>query len=211
MVTDREDAAQLVEKVEAKKPDLVEFRLDQTKDLATIETIAQKKTFPAIVADRSKRDARTSREFQDAVVAAGFEFVDVDIGSSDARAAVQNAKSQGAQVIVSSHDFSETPTVAKLQSIRVSAITLGADICKIVTTAQHPRDNLTVLGFLAAKPAEARIVSFAMGAIGTPSRILAPLFGAEFTFASLTEQSRTAEGQLTIDNIRSVWQLLGIQ
>ena len=81
---------------------------------------------------------------------------------------------------------------------------------KIVTTAKYPRDNLTVLNFVENNATTARLVSFAMGPLGIPSRVLSPLFGAEFTFASLGEQSRTAEGQLSIDNLRNVWQILGV-
>jgi 3-dehydroquinate dehydratase/shikimate dehydrogenase len=87
----------------------------------------------------------------------------------------------------------------------------GGDVCKIVTTAVHPRDNLTILDFLERHSQSTRLVSFAMGSVGTPSRILSPLFGGEFTFASIDEKSTTAEGQLSIDHLRTVWQLLGIQ
>ncbi len=75
-----------------------------------------------------------------------------------------------------------------------SQIRTGSDVCKIVTTAVHPRDNLSILRFIEERSAETRLVSFAMGRHGIPSRVLSPLFGAEFTFASLTETSKTADG-----------------
>jgi 3-dehydroquinate dehydratase type I len=83
-------------------------------------------------------------------------------------------------------------------------------VCKIVTAAKHPRDNLTILSFVESNASTSRLVSFAMGQIGIPSRVLATLYGAEFTFASLGEESQTAEGQLSIDNLRKVWQILGV-
>lgn len=87
----------------------------------------------------------------------------------------------------------------------------GADMCKVVTTALQARDNLTVLDFVAEEAAKVSLVSFAMGQRGIPSRVLSPLFGAAFTFASLTEESKTAEGQLSMDQLRNAWQILGIQ
>jgi 3-dehydroquinate dehydratase/shikimate dehydrogenase len=92
-----------------------------------------------------------------------------------------------------------------------SQIKNGGDVCKIITTAIYPRDNLSILHFLEEESTRTKLVSFAMGQQGIPSRILSPLFGAEFAFASLNEASKTADGQLTIDDLRSAWQLLGVQ
>ncbi len=87
----------------------------------------------------------------------------------------------------------------------------GGDVCKIVTTAVKPSDNLTILDFVAKEAINARLVSFAMGPRGIPSRILSPWFGAEFTFAAFSEELKTADGQLSVDALRMVWQTLEIQ
>jgi 3-dehydroquinate dehydratase type I len=211
MVDDSENIDQLLGHVSQKKPDLVEFRLDKLSNFATIEEIARKKTFPAIATDKSDRDAGTTEKLLLSAASAGFEFVDLDLSYPLAKAAVRQVKSLGAEVIVSFHDSSKTPPAEKLKEVLDSQIRAGSNICKIVTTALHPHDNLSILHFLEEKSAKTRLVSFAMGRQGIPSRILSPLFGAEFTFASLAEDSKTADGQLTIDNLRSVWQLLGVQ
>jgi 3-dehydroquinate dehydratase len=49
-----------------------------------------------------------------------------------------------------------------------------------------------------------------MGKLGIASRVLSPFFGAEFTFASIDDQSKTAEGQMSIDDLRWVWKMLGL-
>jgi 3-dehydroquinate dehydratase type I len=120
-------------------------------------------------------------------------------------------KSEGAEVILSFHDDSRTPPREELTKILEAEKKLGGDICKIVTTARQPRDNLTLLSFVENESANVRLVSFAMGTHGVPSRILSPWFGAEFTFAALSDKLKTAEGQLTIDELRSAWQILGLQ
>jgi 3-dehydroquinate dehydratase type I len=113
-------------------------------------------------------------------------------------------------VILSSHDFSKTPPPEELNRILEAEKRLGGDICKLVTTARSQHDNLTILTFLEAEANDTKLVSFAMGREGVTSRILSPIFGAQFTFAALSEESRTADGQLTLDELRSAWQILGI-
>lgn len=209
-VDDNENIDQLMGLISEKNPDLVEFRLDKLSSFGALQEIARKKTFPAIATDKSNRDADMTSERLLAAASAGFELVDVDLYSPLASTAVRQVKALGAEAIVSFHDLLKTPSRDELKGVLDSQIRTGSDVCKIVTTAVHPRDNLSILRFIEERSAETRLVSFAMGRHGIPSRVLSPLFGAEFTFASLTEASKTADGQLTIDNLRSVWQLLGV-
>ncbi len=210
MVDGSENLDQLMGLLSQKKPDLVEFRLDNLSNFAALEDIAHKKTFPAIAADKSNRDAATTRKRLMTAASSGFEFIDLDLASPHVRSDVRQVKSMGSGVIVSFHDFSKTPSRNELGEVLDSEIKAGSDVCKVVTTALCPRDNLSILRFLEEESSKTRLVSFAMGHHGIVSRILSPLFGAEFTFASLTEASKTADGQLTIDNLRSAWQLLGV-
>ena len=168
------------------------------------------KPFQAIATDKSNRASADKEEILLAAAAGGFEYVDLDVASAPSNTAIEKAKACGAKVIVSYHDHVGTPTLGDLQQILLSERQSGGDVFKIVTTAQHPRDNLTVLWFLEKKPPNTKLVSFAMGPIGVPSRVLSPFFGAEFTFAALSDDSTTADGQLSIDTLRSVWQTLGL-
>jgi 3-dehydroquinate dehydratase type I len=168
-------------------------------------------TFPAIATDKSSRDAALTKKLLLGAASAGFEYIDLDSASPLTMANLPELKSRGAEVIISFHDFSKTPSSDVLKEVLHSQIKAGSDICKVVTTAVHPHDNLSVLHFLEEEASKTRLVCFAMGRLGIPSRILSPLFGAEFTFASFRDASRTADGQLTIDNLRSVWQLIGVQ
>jgi len=211
MIDGSEDIDQLMAVLSQKKPDLVEFRLDNLNNFAAIEDIAHKKTFPLIAADKSNRDAAATRKRLMTAASSGFEFVDLDLASPHVRSAIRQIKSMGSEVIVSFHDFSKTPSRSQLGEILDSQIKAGSDVCKVVTTALYPRDSLSILRFLEEGSSKTRLISFAMGHDGIISRILSPLFGAEFTFASLTEASKTADGQLTIDNLRNAWQLLGVQ
>jgi 3-dehydroquinate dehydratase-1 len=209
MVTDKEDIAGLLAQIDQKKPDLVEFRLDTLSDYSTVEKIAELKQYPAIATIKSKRD--DAKKLLLGAASSGFEFVDVGLTSSHVSDFVKELKVAGTEVIVSFHDNSKTPEPKELKRILKAEMKAGGDVSKIVTTAVDEIDNLSVLSFLKDKPAGSRVVTFAMGRQGILSRILSPVFGAEFTFASLNEFSKTADGQLTIDNLRSAWQLLGVQ
>jgi 3-dehydroquinate dehydratase type I len=209
---DRDDKTdRLIEQIAAKQPNLVEFRLDKLSDSRTLEAIAKKKTFPAIATDKRHRDPKEAQKLLLTAAQSGFEYVDIDLDSNLVKDLMPELKSLGAQVIISWHDFTGTPSQSRLIDILNLERQVGADLCKVVTTAHHHSDNLRILEFLQAKSSEFSMVCFAMGLLGRPSRILSPLFGSEFTFAALSEDTNTADGQLSIDNLRNAWQLLGIQ
>ena len=169
------------------------------------------KSFPIIATDKSGRGSNDRLEILSHAAAAGFDLVDIELSAPSSDAIVKELKSHGSEVIVSFHDYSRTPSSEELKKILQAEKSAGGDVCKVVTTAVKPSDNLTILGFVSNESPNARLVSFAMGSRGVTSRILSPWFGAEFTFAAISEESKTADGQLSIDALRMVWQTLGIQ
>jgi 3-dehydroquinate dehydratase type I len=89
-------------------------------------------------------------------------------------------------------------------------IASGASICKIVTAAKQIEDNLPVLSFVSFASTKAQLVCFCMGEHGKISRLLSPAFGAFFTFASLEKGKETATGQMSINEMHTVYDLLGL-
>jgi 3-dehydroquinate dehydratase type I len=98
----------------------------------------------------------------------------------------------------------------KLQEVLKKEIVSGAEVCKIITTANRVEDNITTLNFVSKASKNAKIVCFSMGELGKPSRLLSPLFGAFFTIASLQRGKETAKGQLTFQEMRRLYQALGM-
>ena len=211
MVDDKTNVAKLIEQISTKKPDLVEFRLDNLHEPRLLEEIANTKSFPVIATDKSNRGSIATLELLSHAAAAGFDMVDIELSTASSNSIVNKLKSHGSDVIVSFHDYSNTPSSDELRKVLQAEKKAGGDVCKVVTTALKPSDNLTILGFVQDESTKTRLVSFAMGAHGIPSRILSPWFGAEFTFAGISEESKTADGQLSVDALRMVWQTLGIQ
>ena len=56
---------------------------------------------------------------------------------------------------------------------------------------------------------ETRVISFAMGALGCVSRVLCPLVGGDFIYASIEEGKESASGQVTVTDLRKIYGMLG--
>ena len=85
------------------------------------------------------------------------------------------------------------------------------DICKIVITAQFPDDNLNIHSFLQSNRSSAPIVSFAVGRPAYGHWLLAPFYGAAFTYASLGRGLETAPRQPSVSELRSIYEMLGLE
>ena len=80
-------------------------------------------------------------------------------------------------------------------------------IFKIILTAQVFDDNIKVLNICKKlSQQDKKFVCFAMGELGILSRILCVKFGSLWTYGSLEE--KTAPGQIKIEKIREIHQLL---
>jgi 3-dehydroquinate dehydratase-1 len=97
--------------------------------------------------------------------------------------------------------------MAVLKELVEKQLAAGADIGKVVTTARQFEDNLSTLQLIQEFPEE-RIVSFAMGPLGAVSRILCPLAGGEFIYASIETGGESAPGQLTAEELRKIYEMV---
>jgi 3-dehydroquinate dehydratase-1 len=141
-------------------------------------------------------------------VEAGAHTVDIELSTAGAGALVAELEGR-VQIIVSYHDTRGTGSEEELADIVARERGLGADVCKVVTTAQTAGDNATVLR-LARRFSKDGIVALAMGPLGMPSRVLAPLAGARFTYASLASGHESAPGQLMVGQLREIYETLGV-
>lgn len=138
----------------------------------------------------------------------GAGMVDVEFHTKNLKNIVPLVKKQ-VKCILSYHNLEKTPPLEELKAIVRDQLKAGADLCKVVTTARGIEDNLAVLE-LVSEFADKRIVSFAMGADGQVSRILSPLAGADFTYASIGKGRESAPGQMTVRELLTVYRLAGI-
>jgi 3-dehydroquinate dehydratase type I len=207
------EALRLIEKAEVAHADFIEVRLDCLKDClenhqGLADLAAHGKT-PKIATDMASRTETEQRQMLLSAAKSGFEYVDVELSTPQLEDLVKELKALGAKPIVSLHKFDGSFGVSELNSILAREIASGADVCKIVTTAKQMEDNLTILNFVSVASSKAKVVCFCMGELGKVSRLLSPLFGGFFTFASLERGSETASGQMTIQEMKAAYELLG--
>jgi 3-dehydroquinate dehydratase type I len=136
----------------------------------------------------------------------GAWMIDIELDSKALPDLIGHA-SGTIRYMISYHDWEGTPSLPKLREITDKMISLNAYACKIVTTATTFEDNMVVLELIRNYP-KTRIISFAMGPLGILSRVISPLTGAYFTYASLDNDSATAPGQITAGTLRALYGLL---
>ena len=211
-----EEAFSLIKQAEAQNADLIEIRLDSLTNHDRIAEIPRCTKTPLIATNKSQKYhgnfSGNETERQKILLTAaknGFTYVDVDLGTPHQKELISSLREAGTKIIVSFHDFEQTPSLSKLEKIFDEEVALRGDVCKIITTANSVEDNSTAIDLVSKASKKCKIVCFAMGDLGVPSRFLSPVFGAFFTFASIDEKRKTAEGQLTIQEMRRAYQLLG--
>jgi 3-dehydroquinate dehydratase type I len=206
-----DQALVLIGKAEESHPDFIELRLDCLETDCDLVVLAADRKTPLIATDKNPRTPAERRAILLNAAKSGFEYVDIDLNSPTLKGTVREIKASGAKCIVSFHDCNGTPNAAELTAVLKRQLGDGAEVCKIVTTAQKLEDNLTLLQFISQCAAEAKLVCFAMGELGKTSRLLSPVFGGVFTFASLERGGETAPGQMTLHEMRAAYELLGLE
>ncbi len=212
------EALNLIKKAEVAKADFIEVRLDYFETSRTLTELSKSTKIPLIATNKLQSEkgffAGTETERQETLMDAAknnFQYVDVDLSSPEHKKTIEKLKKLGAKPIVSFHKYDGPLSIADMGKILEQEICSGASICKIVTTAKKIEDNLEALNFVSAMPSRLKLVCFCMGEQGKVSRLLSPMFGAFFTFASLGQGSETAAGQMTIEQMRAAYDLLGAQ
>lgn len=213
----------MIQAAEKSGADMIEVRfdymgLDVISNLDKLREIAKCCSTPLIATNRHveqggkfKLDEERRLETLIKAAEAGFEYVDIEFTTKGLSEIANAIKAYNASVIISFHDFGCTPTINEMRKIAEKQIEAGADICKIVAMAHNIMDSINCLVFTYEMSKKTNLVCFAMGENGLLSRILSPLFGASFTYASLERGLETAPGQITISELREIYRRLGVQ
>lgn len=140
-------------------------------------------------------------------IESGAAYIDIEVEapSSFKKTMVDAAHAKGCRVIVSYHNYVETPNRATLHATIRQMVADGADIVKIATLAHTSADAARILSLYEdpIKP----LVALAMGEAGRVTRIAIPLLGAPFTFAA-PQGAATAPGQLTDTEMETIYKIV---
>ncbi|MGD0994278.1 MAG: type I 3-dehydroquinate dehydratase [Candidatus Bathyarchaeia archaeon] len=210
------EALSLIERAEKAQANLIEVRLDCFEASRNLSELVKSTKVPLIATNKLLIEkgfyAGTETERQQTLLNAaknGFEYVDVNLSSPKHKETIEKLKLLSAKPIVSYHKFDGALSVCEMETVLEKEIAGGAIVCKIVTAAKKIEDNLAVLNFVSSMSSKAKLVCFCMGEQGKVSRLLSPMFGAFFTFASLEQGNETASGQMTVQEMRGIYNLLG--
>jgi len=129
------------------------------------------------------------------------DYVDVEIKSRIALQVVEYAREKGKKVILSYHDFRETPPYEKLEDILKKGEKMKPDIIKIATRASSPRELFTLISLTFNHSKKNRLVITPMG-VSPVERLMPLCFGSLFTYVSLDK--KTAPGQLSLAFIKKL-------
>lgn len=136
------------------------------------------------------------------------DIIDIELRTNNLDKIISMVKKR-AKCLLSYHDLAKTPPLDEMKGIVQRQLKAGADICKVVTTAREFKDNLTMLQLITEFPG-VRLVSLAMGPLGVTSRILSPLVGGEFTYASIEPGKESAPGQIMVADLTKIYEMLAI-
>ncbi len=213
------DPNQLSEKAEQLVRDnsFLEFRLDYlSKPALALPKIKRfLESHPGTVVVATCRRVAAGGKFRGSIAsqvdllgkaaAAGCQLVDVELQTASKSKPEQLQKLRTrAALILSFHDFRATK---KLDETLEKMLAYPADFYKVVSTATTLADNVAMIKFLAREGDRHSLVCMCMGEQGIISRVLGVRAGSVFTFAAAVAGEETAPGQVTAQELRSVYRI----
>lgn len=157
--------------------------------------------------DDRKLDSRASQKAESLLITAihaGAAYADLEIEAPAmmSKRIRRETRECGTVLIRSYHDFSGTDSLEALKALTEKCFALGADIAKIVVTANDDNDSARVLRLYESFD-PGRLVAFAMGEKGRSSRIDCLAKGAPHTYAALNDDEAAAPGQMSTASMRA--------
>ncbi|MDR2125906.1 MAG: type I 3-dehydroquinate dehydratase [Prevotellaceae bacterium] len=133
----------------------------------------------------------------------GAAYIDIELESNEhyKKQLIDLARSCNCKIIISYHNYNETPDVCTLKSIVAQAGTFNPDFVKIATRALSIEDNYAILSLYET---EKNLIAFTMGKLGKKSRIKSLQLGSPFIYASYTKKQQAAEGQFTMNELKKI-------
>src|SRR5271166_5261646 len=213
------DPGELVEKAEGLIRDnpFLEFRLDHISKpalaLPKIKHFLESHSGVTLIA--TCRRVASGGKFRGSIAsqldilgkaaAAGCQLVDVELQTAQKCKPEQLQKLRSrAALILSFHDFRGTK---KLDETLEKMRQFPADFYKVVSTATTLSDNVSMIKFLGRESDNHSLVGLCMGEQGIISRVLGVRAGSVFTFAAVSPGEETAPGQVTAQELRSVYRI----
>lgn len=139
----------------------------------------------------------------EAAIEFGASYVDIDINNSSEfiNEIKDSCGKHSCKLILSYHNYDETPNIDFLRQIITDCKAKGADLVKIACMASSKHDTARILSLYEKNE---NLVAFCMGEIGKITRIASLFLGAPFSYASVSEKNKTAPGQFTYQEMKQI-------
>jgi len=192
-------------------PDLFELRLDHLAGTADeVENVLPKLRAPLIITARHPYEggARKLRLRHRRDLLSRFlnhaVYMDVELGSARAlRSLLTLAENKNVRRIISLHNFKSTPSARILATKARQAKSHGADIFKVATRTDTPKELGRLLEFITKNRVNVRLAVMGIGRLGAISRVLLARAGSVLIYASIGAAS-DVEGQMSLEQLRAL-------
>ncbi|RSL32160.1 type I 3-dehydroquinate dehydratase [Salibacterium salarium] len=217
---------ELLEEVQAildKKPDVIEWRADFFTDIADSDAVVQTASrlrekledIPILFTIRSVNEGGQDIGMDEPVKVEllktickteCIDLIDYEIGNDekDIKELKQASQKHNVKLVLSFHNFTETPSEQDMLKKLQQAASYGADIGKLAVMPQMMSDVLAVLQVTQTANQELHIpiITMSMGTDGGLTRLVGWKFGSAMTFAVGSKSS--APGQIPIEVVRQL-------
>jgi 3-dehydroquinate dehydratase type I len=136
-----------------------------------------------------------------------LDFPYVDIEASSYKNDLKPKKSKS-KIILSYHNFKETPPEWYLRKIVWSIKDDNPYVIKIATLVKEDYDRIKLFRLMVNKRFEEKRVIIGMGEKGKITRFLGPILGNFYTYAVLDDEKNIAPGQVKLSEIKKFISLL---
>jgi len=210
-----------------KQPDVLEWRIDHFAPIADTSAViaaahAIKKAageLPLLFTRRSTLEGGEPIPLTEAQVIALYQavcesqcidLIDYEMANDPAHIAQVRAfaRANSVALVLSFHNFVETPAPEALVAKFLLAEQLGADVAKVAVMPRDLDDVLTLLSATrqASQQLQIPLISMSMGPYGAVSRLVGGVFGSALSFA--VGAASSAPGQVPIEDLAAVLRVL---
>lgn len=217
------------EKIAELPVDIIELRGDYFDDylesgyvIQAIRTVRKIGNVPVLYTFRTAKEggekAISEEEYEtllkEILKSGAADLIDIELFMGDELVSelIKFSHQCGTNVVLSNHDFAETPLKIEMISRLVKMQSLGADIAKIAVMPNSKEDVLTLLeATLLAKEQymDIPIVTMSMAKDGVISRLAGEVFGSCITFGAAGKAS--APGQIHATELEKVLDIIHTQ
>ena len=202
-------AVRRCEKLYKEDPSIVaEIRLDMCDmSLSQVRRLFTESKIPLIAICR-----RSTMPIIEAALESGAKFIDIEAVSSDSfyRTLSPILRRRNIKKILSYHNFSDTPKIDELIKIYKRAVSKGADMVTIATTANTIEDAERIISLYRLQRdgelgENLPLMAYAMGTMGSYTMVEALNLGAPMMYCFLKEEKKFRVGQMSVKKMSELY------